>query len=138
MLSQSIFKRAFITLAITGFLNFISMRFYLYWSFWWMDMIVHFFGGLTVSLATLWVFSHLYGFKNWNTLRLITVSLMGSIFIGVIWELFELHFGITSLSDGVRYVTDTASDISMDIVGGIVGFFYTLNLLKKTNKIINN
>lgn len=137
MISETIFKRAFWTLAITGFLNFVAIKLELYWTVWWIDMVVHFFGGLTVGLATLWLSSRFFDFRKWSTLRLSTTAILGAITIGVLWELYELYFGITSLSDGIHYVTDTSSDILMDTIGGIVGFFYVNNLLKKINNIEN-
>ena len=48
-----------------------------------------------------------------------------AILVGVLWEIFELHFGITLLSDGIIYIRDTASDLIMDISGGLLGVVYS-------------
>ena len=131
MLTQTIFKRAFWVLALTGVLNWFSTKLYLYWTVWWIDMVVHFFGGLTVGLAVMWLCSYGMDFKNWSLKKILTFSVIGSLLVGVMWELYELYFGITLLRDGMVYWIDTSSDLLMDMVGGIFGFLYVSRLLKK-------
>jgi hypothetical protein len=118
-------------LIITGVLDLFSRKFYLYWTVWWVDMTVHFFGGISSAFAVIWLYSLTNDLKNWNTTKLLRTILVGVIFIGIVWEVYELHFGITSLSDGVNYLTDTLSDLMMDTVGGIFGFLLSRNILKK-------
>lgn len=134
MIFQKILNRTLIFLVITAVVDFISLKFYLYWTIPWIDIIPHFFGGLTVGLASIWLFSHESDLSKWSNRRRLLTALTGAVAVGVIWEIFELHFGITSLSDGIHYVTDTASDLTMDFVGGIIGFFIVRNLLEKYEK----
>jgi hypothetical protein len=132
MMKTKLFKNAFILLVIVGFLNFMAVKFYLYWSIWWMDMVVHFLAGVCVGLAILLFFQEDYYVQN--KLKAILFVILGAFFIGILWEIYELIFGITSLSDGIHYVTDTVSDLIMDIVGGFFGSLYGFRLLKKQNQ----
>jgi hypothetical protein len=130
MLKQKIFKRAFWTLVVLGVLNFIATILYLHWSLWWFDVILHFLGGLTVALFALWFFSANFDLQNWKLGKIVTMTLISTICIGILWEFYELYFGLTFLSDGWHYFADTGSDLIMDTVGGIVGFLWI-------NKILN-
>jgi hypothetical protein len=134
MLTKTLFKRAFLALAATAVLNWIAIKFYLYWTVWGADSVVHFFGGMCAALAVLWIFSEKSELKNWSRGRILFAALGGAFLVGVLWEIFELHFGITALSDGARYFSDTASDLLMDALGGAAGFFSAWRLLKKYEK----
>ena len=131
MISKKLFIWSFWTLVVTEILDLFSRKFYLYWTVWWADITVHFFGGMSVAFAVIWLYSLSDDLKNWSTTKLLRTILVGVIFIGIVWEVYELHFDITSLSDGINYLTDTSSDLIMDTVGGIVGFFLSQNILKK-------
>ena len=131
MWKNIIFKKAFLALAITGILNWVSYKLYLYWTVWWIDMVVHFFGGLTVGLTITWLMSLNRDFSMSKVSRILTAVILGTIFVGVLWEIFELYFQITSLADGINYWTDTTSDLIMDTLGGIFAWFYTTYLFKK-------
>ena len=131
MFKQELFKRAFWILVLVGVLNIISVKLYLHWSLWWIDIILHFLGGLCVALFALWFSSGKSDLKNWSQKKILFVALTSAICVGILWELYELYFGLTFLSDGARYFVDTAKDLTMDFVGGIFGFFWINNLLKK-------
>jgi len=131
MFRKELFKRAFWILVLVGALNFIVDKLYLQWSLWWVDMILHFLGGLCVAFFVLWLVSWKSDLKNWSRGKILFVAFLGALLVGVLWEVYELYFGITFLSDGARYFADTAKDLTMDCVGGISGFLWTRNLLKK-------
>ena len=131
MLKKEIFKRAFWTLFAVGVLNLVATELHLHWSLWWIDVILHFLGGLCVALFALWLGSVKSDLKNWRQGKILLVALAGAIFVGILWEIYELYVGLTFLSDGARYFADTGSDLMMDFVGGIFGFLYANNLLKK-------
>ncbi len=131
MLKKEIFKRAFWTLFAVGVLNLVATELHLHWSLWWIDVILHFLGGLTVALFILWFFAANFDLKNWSQGKILAVALVGAICVGVLWEFYELYFGMTLFSDGWHYYADTGSDLIMDFVGGIFGFIWTMCLLKK-------
>ena len=84
-----------------------------------------------MALFALWFCSGKSDLKNWSRRKILLTALASAIFVGILWELYELHFGLTFLSDGVQYFSDTAKDLMMDLVGGFFGFLWVNNLLKK-------
>ena len=96
-------------------------------------MVVHFLAGATVAIATVLIIKYFLRDRVATLGKFVWPAITTALIIGVIWELYELHFGLTHLSDGVRYIRDTTSDISMDICGGILGALYSINFLQKTN-----
>ena len=116
---------------VVGVLEVVTSMLYLHWSLWWVDIVLHFLGGMCVALFVLWISSAKLDLKKWPLSKILFITLAGAIFVGILWEIYELFFGLTFLSDGMRYFSDTASDLIMDFVGGIFGFLYVNNLLKK-------
>ena len=131
MFRKQLFKQAFWTLFVLAFLEVVTSRLYLQWSIWWVDIVLHFFGGLAVSLFALWIFSSRSDLKNWSQQKIVLIALSSAIIIGIVWEFYELYFGMTFLSDGITYFISTSYDLIMDLVGGVLGVFYTNNLLNK-------
>ncbi len=133
MMSQRLFKRAFLVLLVTAVLNWFVSMMYLHWTIWWIDIILHFLGGLSVALFFLWFCATKFDLKNWSSRKILFAVLGCVILVGVLWELYELYFGLTFLSDGLSYFADTFSDLIMDVVGGLTGFLY-IQLLLKNNE----
>jgi len=112
--------------------NWVANKFALYWRIWWLDMAMHFLGGLWVG-ATGLVIYYLFRRKHEHvfTLQLKQIFIIAILFsavVGVGWEVFE--FGLDRfLAAGLQGgIADTASDLLMDIIGSIVGaylFFIT-------------
>lgn len=99
--------------------------FYLYWKFWWYDMLLHFLGGIFIALLVLWIrfFSGYFGVPpiplQHKALRF---ALLATLCIGVGWEVFERALGHTWSVEG--YWLDTSIDIALDVAGGLVGFLF--------------
>ncbi len=130
MTRPHLFKHAFITLILVGVLNFIATRLYLYWTTQYFDSLVHFTAGISVGFATLWIVSRSQ--PSWTTIEIFRVAFFGTLAIGLLWEAYELMFGITSILDGVHYVTDTLFDLVMDVLGSVVAAFYSMGLATTT------
>lgn len=100
-----------------GVLEIVALRFYLYWTVWWFDIIMHFLGGLWVSLITLWfykAFADVRAHKEHGYL----ITLLIMILVGVAWEIFEVIAGLTMTSQA-GYFFDTVLDLIMDICGAL-------------------
>ena len=132
-MQNKLFKNAFWILMLTGVLNLIANKFYLYWSNRYFDIPMHFLGGLWVTLTVLWIWSQRKNFTPPGKLNLMKVGILSAIIVGILWEIYELYFGITFVSDGVRYWSDTVSDLIMDYVGAVFGSLYAFKLLQKQN-----
>lgn len=133
MLKTPLFIWIFITIAVVALLHFSALQFYLYWRFWWFDLLTHFLGGLWVAISFLWLFfqsgfiSIIKNHRNYN----LAIAFLASLFIGIMWEVFEYYFGIV-FTDTSNYIIDTVTDISFDLVGGFAAycFFYSKGITK--------
>lgn len=129
MIRKRLLRNAFLLLILVALLDKIALALLLYWTLHYFDSGVHFFAGMVVGFGSLWLY---LGKKETMTSRQIfQISLLGAILVGVVWEIFELMAGITFLSDGIHYVTDTGSDLLMDILGSLVAALYARNLFNK-------
>ncbi len=130
MISKPLFKRTFALLFLIGLGNLVANKLYLYWTVWWVDMIMHFSAGFCVAMATVLVWQYLLD-KNISLRKSVFVSFLLVLMVGLAWEVFETYFEIEMLSDGYLYVTDTLSDLLLDICGGILGSIYAYKVLNK-------
>ncbi len=100
-------------LASVGILHRVGFALYLYWVFWWYDILVHVLAGTWVALFTYWV-AILCGWKReWAPVLLVVLV------AGITWEFFESSIGTPYPAN---FYMDTAIDLTCDIVGGIIGF----------------
>ena len=126
MSKRPLFWEIFYLVVIVGVLNAVALHFFLYWKINEFDSIVHFSAGAAVSFAFLWLYfySGFFNPQNRKLKNFIVVSILGIIFVGFVWEIYELSIGATSLSDP-EYVGDTSFDILMDVLGALAACFYS-------------
>jgi hypothetical protein len=110
---------------VVGILNWVATHFYLYWTVNEFDSLVHFMGGVLVALFFLWLYFHSGFFepKKRNFTEYLKVSMLAILFVGVLWEAYELLIGEAKFA-GEEYAYDTILDLIMDFLGAIVGCFY--------------
>jgi len=133
MINTPLFKRALGLLFIIGLMDLVAEFFYLHWALWWYDVILHFLAGGLIGLTVLIIWNAFYGFSDNDKIKIVMVVFLSSLIIGVLWEIFELSFNITSLSDGIIYIRDTCSDLLMDTTGGFFGSLYAMKILSRQN-----
>lgn len=121
MTKTYLFKTASILLFILAVLFFASVKFYLDWFYWWYDMVLHFLGGVVVGMFSLVFLKEFFGLDHWTNKKIIVLTFLITLLIGLLWEIFELVVGTTSFADGRIYFTDTVSDLILDVVGGLFG-----------------
>jgi len=112
-LAISIFSIGVLILA----LHMRAIDLYWYWSFWWMDIMMHFLGGLLIGLIALLVSAH----YKIQIRRMFLATLGVVLIVGIGWEIFEYVSGIFILEDPFP---DTFYDLVMDTVGGIAAYLY--------------
>lgn len=96
----------------------------LYWTTSWADMITHTMGGMVVSGLIIFILSFNKSYKfNAKT------TIISTLFVGILWEIFELYNGLTFLTDK-GYTMDTLGDLFFDMVGGYLGYRF---LIKNSN-----
>ncbi|MEQ1499822.1 MAG: hypothetical protein ABL917_00425 [Parcubacteria group bacterium] len=94
-------------------------------------MIMHFSAGVCVGMTILLTYFYFYKVKEVSFLKTVLMAIIGVAVVGLLWEVYELLIRVTSFDDGVAYYTDTASDLILDICGGILGSLYARRLLSK-------
>lgn len=86
-----------------------AFAYYLYWRFWWFDIVMHFGGGFISSLSA-----------RASGLRSARWTIGVALVVGIVWELYELTIGI-SLTER-NYFFDTAKDLITDGIGGMAAY----------------
>ncbi len=119
----------FTLLAATASLYLLGFALYLYWVFWWYDIVLHILGGAWVLLAVMWVFATFGKAHTW-------ASLIGIvILIGVAWELFEALIGAPRET---KYVLDTSLDLLMDVFGAALGILFVRRRVAMLNNNVED
>lgn len=114
-LTVRIFILSFATLAT---LHIVLLRFYLYWRHEWLDIPMHLFGG---SIAALGVFAAAeFGVPFVRRLRRFVPVLLVVLAAALAWEVYQYAIGIAVMKE--NYVADTALDLLVGLLGGVIGF----------------
>ncbi|MFZ2555352.1 MAG: hypothetical protein WAZ27_03150 [Minisyncoccia bacterium] len=112
MQERPLFMTQAAVVTAVGAVHIVALHLYLYWYFPWLDLLVHFSGGLWVALVSAWL---LLMTRREPTLFVLIACVIA---IGIAWEVFEYTIG---MSRGSTFVMDTSLDILMDLLGGIAG-----------------
>lgn len=112
-LTTIIFLVASSTLAL---IHTLAVHLFLYWRFPWLDIPMHAFGGMVVALG-FFTLRDLRFFPN-KMLHLVSVLAL-VLFVALCWEAFELIIGVPIIGN---YYLDTAADVSLGLLGGLVGY----------------
>lgn len=115
-LTTTLFLLAGLVLAV---LHYFSLELYLYWRYLWLDIPMHFLGGVVVALGYLTLRDF---FSTWPQ-KLFTLykTLAVVVLVAVTWEFFEVAIGVFFQED--RYVIDTVSDLVIGLMGGTLGYY---------------
>jgi hypothetical protein len=122
MTDSKLFKSFLITLFGVGIMEVITIKLYLFLTIFWFDMVMHFFGGFLVSMFIVWILT--WHGKKVSYGQMLLWGVGGAVVIGVLWECFEVYFGMTSLSSPL-YLQDNGMDVVMDTTGGLVAVLYS-------------
>ena len=98
----------------------IAMWLHLYFTFSWLDLVVHVFGGAAISLLVISLYFYaplLGGPRSAPRRQLFAVGIGGAIVVGVCWELFEFSVGMIMAAEPFY---DTLLDLVMDVFGGVL------------------
>jgi hypothetical protein len=105
----------------------VANKLYLYWTYTWLDKTMHVMGGFAAGLLGLIC----YEYMRRKPGRLLT-ALIGALIIGSMWELLEYILHISRL--GPQFLIDTASDLTMDIIGGLIAYLIWKKLPQRTQQ----
>ncbi|MBI2618129.1 hypothetical protein HYW58_01620 [Candidatus Kaiserbacteria bacterium] len=132
MYRHPLFITWFSLLVLIALLHAAALEFFFYWTYDWLDILVHFLGGMFISLSALWFFFE-SGYVNLKkSVRNVFLASIGAIIIiGIGWEIFEVLAGIP-MED--NYALDTAIDMVMDILGALVASYAYLRVYTKKHE----
>ena len=114
--------------SVLAVVHVLSLQFFLYWHYLWLDIPMHALGGAVAALAVFVPYD--FGAplpRRW--LQPLPVLLL-VLLVALSWEVYEIMLGIPF---GEDYVADTASDLGAAMLGGVTGFlvarrFYELSI----------
>jgi hypothetical protein len=102
---------------------------FLYWTYRWIDIPMHFLGGVWVALLSVYVLLHTAwgrGHLPQVAQRPFWIAVAGALVLGLLWEWYEIVFKFFNwgwFPDS--YALDTLLDVVMDVLGGVlVGWGY--------------
>jgi len=103
----------------------------LYWTVEWLDILMHFLGGVLIALITLlFIYDKKFvSFSNHHPILMFFFALTFVLIIGLAWELWELYMG---MSDIKTDAVDSGIDIVMDTIGGVVAYLYSRKKICQT------
>lgn len=91
--------------------------YHLYWSYWWFDVLMHFWGGLTVGLVASWAFLRFRPEVPYNRSMFIVAVLAAVLVVGSAWEVFEYLNKIIGSHEA--YTLDVVNDLTLDAFGAL-------------------
>jgi hypothetical protein len=106
----------FTALILLAVVHVVALELYLYWKFLWFDIPMHILGGVSVALG--------YALLERRVRRRFSTVIwyVGAVLcVGIAWEMFEYAAGISGVG-GESIAVDTAIDLGMDLLGGILGY----------------
>jgi hypothetical protein len=117
-----------IVIVLIGITHVSALQWSLYWHYIWLDVPVHFAGGLWLALAGSWML-----LRGGQRMEVSTVFSM-VVFLGVAWEVFELAAGVPMEEN---FALDTVIDLTMDVLGGVFGFIIAKSLARHDTISLN-
>lgn len=113
----------FIGLCALGLLialfQFLAHAYFLYWAWWWADIVMHFLGGLFVSGFVLWWLAYEVPVGLRGKLPRFAIAFIMVLVVGVSWEVFEY---VTGMYNELNYSLDTTTDLATDVLGMLVAY----------------
>jgi hypothetical protein len=122
----------FLSSLIVFLLHSLAVKYSLYWIIGWYDIPMHFLGGFTIGVLSLFLFFTSGYIKSTYELRenkqvVFVVSFLFTLVISLGWELLELFFG---LSDVMIDRADTVLDLIMDTLGFLTSYLLLVGKIR--------
>ncbi len=128
-------KNIIVFLIFIFILHFAALLNNLYWLISWIDIPMHFLGGLWVAMFFGYLNQKFFRLPSFWMAALITLSFVA--LIGVAWEFFEFSldkiFTHAKLGTFQGDLTDTMGDLFFGLFGGLI--FVLLDMIFRKNKI---
>ena len=104
----------------------LAVAYSVYWHYRWLDIPMHFFGGVWAALCGAWILA-----QRGQDFSIFWCFLF-ALLVGVGWEIFEYSEGIAIFDymDTFAYQIHTAKDLSVDLLGAIAGWMLARQLVR--------
>lgn len=89
----------------------------LYWYLWWFDSIMHFWGGVMITLGLFAIAT----FSRFRTKPNLWLVLFALACFTLTWEVFEWYVGLIH-PDPMEHLYESTKDIILGFSGGLVGY----------------
>lgn len=123
MRKSSLLLYIFALAFIFGLANVIATRFYLFWTTWWADKMMHLIGGTVLAMFAVWL-AYSFAARSLSKKRdkLFWISFLFVMAIMIVWKFLEQKFGIndSTQSHSVDFVLDFVSTA----LGACIGWLY--------------
>ncbi len=122
---NALLRTLFIYIWVLAIAHMFAQHLHLYWIYRWLDIPMHFLGGVWVGLAALWLWYYSGMGRRAGAVqrRPFLVALGGGVAFGFLWECSD--FLVWSLIVGAfpeNYALDSVLDIAMDAVGACAAY----------------
>lgn len=124
MLETPYFRTLFFLIIGIAAVHVAALKFAWYWTYPWLDLFVHFWGGFWVALLALWLvfFSGYFDLARRRYRTFFYTALAVTAVVALGWEVFEVKFNIMLIPD--NYGRDTVSDVVLGLLGGFSASVY--------------
>ncbi len=122
---------AFIGLIFLLAMHIFASFFYLYWEFWWLDIVMHILGGFLTVLIIVGIAEKINIYKKLSINKKFFFVLFWLFLVTVSWEFFEFFIENVNPSIGYAYWNDTLSDMVAGLLGGSLAFIFVYFYIKK-------
>lgn len=116
----SLLYAGFAALLVLAFMHFLATLFYFYWTVSWWDNMVHFLGGVSIGILSLWLWWDVLWRRRPSPVAAYLSAIVFVMIIGAGWEIFEYVYNIANPSTGESYFEDTFHDLIADFLGSIL------------------
>lgn len=104
-----------IILCALAILHVVSLEYYLYWRFVWLDLLAHTLGGMWAGSCALWMLH-----KTGRQMR-IGWGISAALLLGIAWEIFEIAAGVPREAN---FYFDLTLDLIADVFGGAMASLF--------------
>ena len=115
-------------IGVIGLINSLALYNTWYWRYRFLDMPMHFLGGVFISVFILWIMyvrkkkGETLGVASRKELRL--VALTAILIVGLSWEVFEFRSDVWVVFAHMFSWADTVSDLMCDLLGATFGVLW--------------
>lgn len=113
----------FVLIWVIAIVQVLAEQYYWYWTYRWLDILMHFLGGVWVGLGAIWLVHFAREHANiLQKLRPFVLAVLAGVVVGFVWEGYE--YGVWVWTDTLppNHVPDSLLDLVMDVLGAIAGY----------------